>query len=120
MGNSATLHLYAPMKAAKHEVVIENVAHAALFFPSVVNPRSIALVHYVHQYVLGLEPNWFMTGGLRLLERFAKIYPNTVFVSNTTKCELISKFKVKELKIKVIYSGAYRSEYFPGNRTMSR
>jgi len=120
MSNSATLHLYAPMKAAKHEVVIDSIAHAAPFFPSIVNPRDVTLVHHVHQHVLGLELNWFMAGGVMWLERFVKVYPNTVSVSNTTKHQLISKFEVKELKIRVIYSGVYHSGYFSEKRTMSR
>ncbi len=116
VGNSATLHLYAPIEAAKHEVVIDSVAHAAPFFSPIVNSHSVALVHHVHQDVLGLELNWFMAGGLRWLERFVKVYPNIVSVSNTTKQELISKFGVKESKIRVIYNGLDHSLYFPGKK----
>jgi glycosyltransferase involved in cell wall biosynthesis len=116
-GNTFTLHLYAPMYVKRFDVVVDSVAHAVPFFSYLaVRKKSVALVHHVHQDVLGYELNPFYSSMLRFLERRIKDYSHVISVSCTTRKQLVERLNVDPRKITVIHSGVDHSVYKPGGK----
>lgn len=116
-GGKFSIHLISSNYAKKYDVVIDSVAHAVPFFSYRVNKKSIALIHHVHQDVVNYELNGFMAFLVRQLEKYVKNYPYIISVSNTTKNELVKRFKIDEDKISVIYNGINHDVYKPGDKS---
>jgi len=114
-GNGFTLHLHSIMEARRHDVTIDSVAHAVPFFSHLVNERTLALVHHVHQEVLRYQLPPVQAAVLRWLERRIKGYPRLIAVSQTTKRELI-KLGVESDRVRVIYNGVDHQKYRPGEK----
>ncbi|QGA53137.1 glycosyltransferase [Sulfolobus sp. E5-1-F] len=115
-GNPLTLHLYAPVEARKHEIVIDSVAHAVPFYSYLVNKNAIALVHHVHQEVVKYELNPIMARIVAFSERSVSNYKNIIAVSNTTKRDLVERLKAREDRIEVIRNGIDHNFYKPGKK----
>ncbi|QPG49975.1 glycosyltransferase family 4 protein [Saccharolobus solfataricus] len=115
-GNSITLHLYAPIEARRHEIVIDSVAHAVPFYSYLVNKNAIALVHHVHQDVVKYELNPIMARAVAFSERSVSNYKSIIAVSNTTKRDLVERLKAKEDRIEVIHNGIDHNIYRPGKK----
>jgi glycosyltransferase involved in cell wall biosynthesis len=115
-GNIYSVHFYSLIEARKHEIVIDNVAHAIPFFSYLVNKKAVALVHHVHQEVLMLELDPLRASLVKNLEKKIKKYNNIIAVSNTTKRELM-KLGVCEERIHVIYNGIDHEKYKPGEKS---
>ncbi|ADX86447.1 glycosyltransferase family 4 protein [Saccharolobus islandicus] len=115
-GNSLTLHLYAPVEARKHKIVIDSVAHAVPFYSYLVNKNAIALVHHVHQDVVKYELNPIIARAVAFSERSVSNYKSIIAVSNTTKRDLVEKLKARENRIEVIRNGIDHNVYKPGNK----
>lgn len=118
-GSKYTLHLLSLKEAKKYDVVIDSVAHAVPFFSYLVNRKSIALVHHVHQDVLKFELNPIAAEFIKLAEKRIKDYKYIIAVSNTTKNDLINKLNVDESKIHVIHNGIDHDKFKPGKKSES-
>ncbi|QIW25164.1 glycosyltransferase family 1 protein [Sulfolobus sp. S-194] len=117
-GNKYTLHFRSLSYAKKgYDVVIDSIAHAVPFFSYIVNKKSVALVHHVHQDVVKYELNPLLAFIIRQLEKSIRNYPYIISVSNTTKNELIKRFRIDESKITVIYNGIDHEIYKPGEKS---
>ena len=115
-GHRFSLHLYSLLQAGKYDVVIDSVAHAVPFFSYLVNRRSIALVHHVHQEVVKYELDPVTATLVRQLEKGVKNYPWIISISHTTKRDLVS-LGVDPRKITVIHNGIDHSLYQPGEKS---
>lgn len=116
-GNPLSIHLYSFFEAKKHEIVIDSVAHAVPFYSYLVNPKTVGLVHHVHQEVVKYELNPFLAKTVSFLEKGLKNYGRIIAVSNTTRRDLIEKLGVNPSKIKVIYNGIDHEKYKPGKKS---
>jgi len=112
-GDPLSLHFFSLVEARRHEFVLDSVAHAVPFFSYLVNPRSVALVHHVHQDVLDLELGRGKAFVLKKLERTLSRYPLLIAVSHTTKRELVERFCVPGERIRVIHNGLDHNFYRP-------
>jgi glycosyltransferase involved in cell wall biosynthesis len=117
-GNKYTLHLYSLFEAKNYGVVIDNVAHAVPFSSWLVNEITVAVVHHVHQDVLMYELDPFLATIIKALEKGIKYYRFIVAVSNTTKRDLVTRLKVDESKIHVIYNGVDHEKYRPSEKSV--
>jgi glycosyltransferase involved in cell wall biosynthesis len=115
-GNIYSVHFYSLIEARKHEIVIDNVAHAIPFFSYLVNKKAVALVHHVHQEVLMLELDPLRASLVKNLEKKIQKYNNIIAVSNTTKRDLM-KLGVCGERIHVIYNGIDHEKYKPGEKS---
>lgn len=115
-GNPLTLHVYSPFEVRHFDVVIDSVAHAVPFFSQFFNKNTIGLVHHVHQDVVEFELNPLIARVVKLAERGLKYYKHLISVSETTKQELIERFKIDENRITVIKNGLDHEKYRPGNK----
>ncbi|QKQ99446.1 glycosyltransferase family 4 protein [Metallosphaera tengchongensis] len=118
-GTRISLHLLSLLEARRHEVVVDSVAHAVPFFSYLVNERSVALVHHVHQDVLKFEVDPITRLAISSLEKNLKNYSHVIAVSHATKRDLVKKIKVEEDKIKVIHNGVDHVKYRPGKKSSS-
>ncbi|MCG3110132.1 hypothetical protein L3N51_02429 [Metallosphaera sp. J1] len=115
-GNQVSLHLHSLRFAREYDVVVDSVAHAVPFFSYLVNRKSIALVHHVHQEVVKYELNPLTALLVRQLEKGVRGYPWIISVSNTTKRDLVS-LKVDPSRVTVIHNGIDHSLYRPGEKS---
>lgn len=115
-GNQVSLHLHSLRFAREYDVVVDSVAHAVPFFSYLVNRKSIALVHHVHQEVVKYELNPLTALLVRQLEKGVRSYPWIISVSNTTKRDLVS-LKVDPSRVTVIHNGIDHSLYRPGEKS---
>ncbi len=115
-GGRASVHIFSLKEAKKHEVVLDSIAHAVPFFSYLVNAKSIALVHHVHQDVVKYELGYLSREAVRFLERQIKRYNYVIAVSETTKKDLHDKLHIDESKVKVIYNGVDHLKFKPGEK----
>ena len=116
-GNKYTLHLYSLFEAKSYDVVIDSVAHAVPFSSWLVNEKTVAVVYHVHQDVLMYELDPLQATIVKTLEKGTKNYRHIITISNTTKRDLITRLKVEEYKINVIYNGVDHEKYRPGEKS---
>nr|WP_230949670.1 glycosyltransferase family 4 protein [Sulfolobus acidocaldarius] len=116
-GNKVTLHFHSLKYAKNYDVVMDSVAHAVPFFSYLVNKRTVALVHHVHQYVVDYELSKPLAYVVKKLERYLKKYKRIIAVSHSTKLDLIKLLKIDEHKIEVIHNGVDHDKFRPGEKS---
>jgi len=113
-----SLHLLVPFilkSCGGFDIIVDDVAHAVPWFsPLFTRKPVIGQVHHVHESVLNLELPPYLARGVILLERGLKyIYNTFITVSESTKRELVKKFRIPEKKIFVIPNGVDLEVYRP-------
>ncbi|MEM3871151.1 MAG: glycosyltransferase family 4 protein [Nitrososphaeria archaeon] len=121
-GGKFILHLYSPYfvkkNANKFEVIIDDIAHAVPFWsPKFTKKPVAAIVHHVHQEVVGSELPPILRYVIKKAEKSIRwTYENIIAVSKTTKRDLMEKLSVDGSKINVIYNGIDHIKYKPGKK----
>ena len=116
-GNELTLHLYSPIEARRHEIVMDSIAHAVPFLSFLTNDCTFAKIHHVHQEVVKYELNRFVAFAVRQAEKLARFYKRVVVPSNATKRDAVQKLKIPEERITVIYEGVDLQKFMPGKKS---
>lgn len=116
-GNEFTLHLYSPLEARKHEIVMDSIAHAVPFLSFLTNECALAKVHHVHQDVVKYELNPITAFFVRQAEKLTRFYKRIVVPSRATKVDAVRKLKVSEERITVIYEGVDLEKFKPGEKS---
>ena len=116
-GNEFTLHLYAPLEARKHEMVMDSIAHAVPFLSFLTNDCTFAKIHHVHQEVVKHELSPLMAFAVRQAEKLSKFYRKVVVPSNATKRDAIAMLRIPEERITVIPEGIDLDKYRPGDKS---
>ncbi len=121
-GGRLLLHLYAPYyvfrNSYRYDIIIDDVAHAMPFFSNRFTKKPVvAIVHHVHQDVLGMELSPIIGMIVKVGERGLRGYRSIISVSETTRQDLIGKLNVEEGRIKVIHLGVDHELYRPGRKS---
>lgn len=112
------VHLRVPfmLNSVDHyDVVVDDVAHAVPWFsPFFARAPVIGQVHHVHHDALSLELNPFLARFAALAESSLRfLYKTLVVVSESTKRDLITRFRIPGEKIKVVPNGVDTTFYKP-------
>jgi glycosyltransferase involved in cell wall biosynthesis len=121
-GGRLMLHCYAPYyvkrNSANFDIVIDDIAHAVPFWsPKFTKKPVVAIIHHVHQKVVGKELNPIFRYLVREAEKSIKdTYEHIIAVSQTTKRDLTERLRVHEQKVAVIPHGIDHTKYRPGSK----
>jgi len=121
-GGRFMLHCYAPYFVKKNsenfDIVIDDVAHAVPFWsPKFTKKPVVAIVHHVHQRVVGRELNTVLAYMVKKAEKsIKKTYRHIIAASQTTKKDLIEQIGVNEQDVTVIHYGVDHTIYKPGRK----
>jgi glycosyltransferase involved in cell wall biosynthesis len=116
-GNELTLHLYAPLEARRHEIVMDSIAHAVPFFSFLTNDCAFAKIHHVHQLVLDYELPWYLSKPVKFAEKFSRFYKKVVVPSHATMEEAVRLLKVRRERVTVIPEAVDLEKFRPGEKS---
>lgn len=98
-----------------YDVVIDDVAHAVPWFsPLFTSKPVVGQVHHLHQEALKFELNPSLAGLVALVESTLRyLYKTLIVVSESTKRDLITRFRIPEERIRVVPNGVDTRSYRP-------